>query len=186
MSHFPLGILQKLKNLLLDILFPPVSIDAVLINQTLFCPTCRARQARNVKICHRDIPYKLAAATAYEGQVKDWILALKYQKNSGVLQPLTDVLRKYISILELPTSNYIVVPIPMFPKKERQRGYNQAALLSKEVAKILKIPVLENAIIKTRDTAAQADLKDWDKRKENIKGLALYCCQTVFQSSSCN
>lgn len=169
-----MNIFQKIKNLILDILFPPINLESTAINQTLFCPVCRARQARNVKICHQDAPYKLAAAAKYDGQVKDLILSLKYHQNTGALQPLTDLLQRYIKNLKFSSggkiTNYIIIPIPMFPDKERQRGFNQATLIAKEMAKILNLPLIENALVKIRDTKAQADLKDWDERKKNLVG----------------
>ncbi len=162
--------LAKIKNFILDVLFPPVSIKNIPINQTLFCPICRARQARNIKICHKDTSYKLAAAARYDGQVKEWIHTLKYQKRSGALQPIADLLANYLSKLDFNFSGYTVVPIPMFPKKERKRGFNQAKLIAEKTAGLLNLPLLDNALVKIRDTKAQAELEDYKNRTENIAG----------------
>ena len=61
----------------------------------------------------------------------------------------------------------VVTCVPQTKRKCRQRGYNQSALLAKEIAKQLKLPYDELLLIKTRETADQHNLKG----KERIKNL---------------
>ncbi|MEK9186428.1 MAG: ComF family protein [Patescibacteria group bacterium] len=161
---------SKIFKALLDILFPKSDAGQIQTFNTLFCPVCRARQARGVKICHKDIPYKLAAAARYDGQVKEWIHTLKYRKRRGAIQPIADLLANYLSQLDFNFKNYSVVPIPMFPRKERERGFNQARLIAEKAARLLNLPVLDNALIKVRDTKAQAELENYKHRSENVAG----------------
>lgn len=161
---------SKIVNLLLDSLFPKKDTAKIQIFNTFFCPLCRARQARGVKICHKDIPYKLAAASRYDGPVKEWIHTLKYRKRRGAIQPIADLLANYLSQLDFNFKDYSVVPIPMFPKKERQRGFNQAKLIAEKTAGLLNLPLLENALVKVRDTQSQTELDDYKARVQNIVG----------------
>ena len=62
-----------------------------------------------------------------------------------------------------------VLPVPMFPKKERKRGYNQAAVLAKAVAERRGIPLVEEALLRIRDTRPQKEL-DPQKRQFNLQG----------------
>ena len=61
----------------------------------------------------------------------------------------------------------IVTCVPQTKRKHRKRGYNQSALLAKEIAKRLSLPYDELLLIKTRETADQHSLKG----KERIKNL---------------
>lgn len=61
-----------------------------------------------------------------------------------------------------------IVPVPMYWKKEKIRGYNQAYLLAKEMGKVLERPVYKNYLLRTVSTVAQKDLSQGE-RKKNIK-----------------
>ncbi len=59
-----------------------------------------------------------------------------------------------------------LVPVPMYAGKERRRGYNQAAILSEELSKILEIPSIE-LLVRARNTTPQKELDE----KERVKNL---------------
>jgi ComF family protein len=48
-----------------------------------------------------------------------------------------------------------LVPLPLFPAKERQRGFNQSALLCEGMATVLQKPVWTNILIRTSYTESQ-------------------------------
>ncbi|MDW8328956.1 MAG: ComF family protein [Candidatus Bipolaricaulota bacterium] len=58
--------------------------------------------------------------------------------------------------------------VPMYPKKERQRGFNQAELLARELGRLWGIPVVR-ALEKIRETEPQAGLS-LQARRENVRG----------------
>lgn len=58
--------------------------------------------------------------------------------------------------------------VPMYPTKERERGFNQAELLARELGKLWGIPVVR-ALEKIKDTEPQATLPH-EARRENIRG----------------
>ena len=62
-----------------------------------------------------------------------------------------------------------LVPLPLFPSKERKRGFNQAGVLCQGIAEILQIPVLENAVIRTAHTESQTK-KNRIERWQNMEG----------------
>ena len=62
-----------------------------------------------------------------------------------------------------------VVPVPLHPAKERARGFNQAKLLAKRLAKVMGIPLLERRLVKIRPTEAQTSL-DGKSRETNVRG----------------
>ncbi len=60
-----------------------------------------------------------------------------------------------------------LIPVPLHPARLRRRGYNQAALLAKELGELLDLPVAENAVKRVRPTRPQKNL-DWAGRKKNL------------------
>ena len=63
----------------------------------------------------------------------------------------------------------LLVPVPMHPAKERQRGFNQANYLARHLGKHLGIPVLTGAIRKVKSTGAQNPLTA-EQRRRNLQG----------------
>jgi ComF family protein len=75
------------------------------------------------------------------------------------------------SFLQSNRFNHIdaLIPLPLHPKKERKRGYNQATVLCEGIAEILKVPVLNNTILRPHATQTQTH-KNRMHRWENIEG----------------
>lgn len=62
-----------------------------------------------------------------------------------------------------------LVPLPLFPGKEKKRGYNQATILCEGIAEIMRIPVLKDVIIRPEHTETQTK-KGRVERWKNIEG----------------
>lgn len=62
----------------------------------------------------------------------------------------------------------VIVPIPMYPKKKRQRGYNQAEVFARALGKELGIPVDTGVVRRIRNTVPQKALND-KERQRNLK-----------------
>jgi ComF family protein len=67
----------------------------------------------------------------------------------------------------------VVVPVPLHTARLRERGYNQAALLARELAQQAGLPIDEGTLVRKRATAPQVELNA-KQRKENVHG-AFYC-----------
>ena len=61
-----------------------------------------------------------------------------------------------------------VVPVPVFGKKQKRRGYNQAGLLAEQIAELLGLAYEPEALIRVRDTRPQKELGE-KERKNNLK-----------------
>jgi len=62
-----------------------------------------------------------------------------------------------------------LIPLPLFPAKEKRRGYNQATILCNGIAEYLKIPVLDKVISRPQHTETQTK-KGRVERWKNIEG----------------
>jgi ComF family protein len=49
----------------------------------------------------------------------------------------------------------IIIPLPLFAGREKKRGYNQAALIAEGISQQLEIPVLRDAVFRTKKTETQ-------------------------------
>lgn len=49
-----------------------------------------------------------------------------------------------------------IIPVPLHPKRQRKRGFNQAAIIAKKVGKITRLPVLEHGLVRVEHTVQLA------------------------------
>ena len=69
----------------------------------------------------------------------------------------------------------VIVPVPMYPKKQRRRGFNQSWYLAVRIAEKTGIPADSDAVRKIKNTAAQKKL-DASARKINLSDAFWASC----------
>jgi ComF family protein len=117
--------------------------------------------------CQR-IPLKLDGLRAYafhDGPLRQAIHQFKYQDLRSLAAPLGKVMSQgWASLTPSDLSIDAIVPVPLHPTRQRQRGYNQAALLAIEVGAHLQLPVIQDVLVRTKATAPQVDLRAQERR----------------------
>ena len=108
---------------------------------------------------------ELVSVWEYEGLIKKIILKIKYD---GMFDAIDELAEKAFEIREpyIPEDTTITF-VPMFKKKEMQRGFNQAELIAKKLGQITGrevLPLLE----KIKDTPSQTELNK-EERMANVK-----------------
>jgi len=63
----------------------------------------------------------------------------------------------------------VIIPVPMFAGKRRNRGYNQAEVFAKELSDVVRIPVDKNLVKRVKNTKPLKTLTE-RQRKDNLKG----------------
>jgi len=107
--------------------------------------------------------------TKHEGNIALAIAAFKYGKNIGVGEALAEMFASH-PFPGVDFSNFdLIVPAPLHKNRLRQRGFNQALLLAKALAKKHRIAMDFTSLIRKSDTVPQTSL-DKKLRKKNIKG----------------
>ena len=103
----------------------------------------------------------------YGGPVADAIQRFKY----GGRSELGPVLGSVMAAKAQRWSGEVdaVVPVPLHWRRRRSRGYDQAALLARPVAKSLGVPALVRGLQRVRNTPSQVDLPH-TARQQNIAG----------------
>ncbi|TSC75962.1 MAG: phosphoribosyltransferase [Parcubacteria group bacterium Gr01-1014_30] len=64
----------------------------------------------------------------------------------------------------------LIIPIPLTRKRLRQRGFNQAEEIGRELSKQLKVPLVNNVLLKTKETMPQVELSK-QERIQNVKDV---------------
>jgi ComF family protein len=96
---------------------------------------------------------------------RDAVHALKYRGLGRVAQDLADVMVRH---LPRPPSGAALVPVPLAPRRQRERGYNQSARLAAALSARWDIP-LRNCLIRRRETRTQTTLTP-EARRANVAG----------------
>lgn len=169
----------------MHILFPDICVccDSPLThNEEILCTYCRI-----------DLPYthfsaepnNIAERTFY-GRIKiEEVTSLVYFRKKGKTQQLIHQLKyknqQQVGVItgkllanEMIQSNRFntldgLIIVPMHPKKERKRGYNQVTSFGKTLAKELNIPFIENVLIKTSTSTSQT-IKSRLQRFQDFEG----------------
>lgn len=116
------------------------------------CPACRAGGVSF------DAAYVFGS---YEGALRELIRLLKYGKIESTAQPLSRLL---VRALPIDRRFDLVIAMPMHWRKRWVRGFNQAELLAKPVARRLGVKLVKN-LRRCRYTPAQASLDEVQRRK---------------------
>ena len=102
-----------------------------------------------------------------EGAIRDAIHALKYRNLRAAAPTLGRLLANWLE--STPVPGEALVPVALHNRRLRDRGYNQSALLAKEVGKRTGLPVIEDVLVRTRDTPPQVSLSR-EERVRNVEG----------------
>ncbi len=104
---------------------------------------------------------------------------LQKLKFGGALPPgrvLGELLALNLSRREgaAPTTGNIdaLVPVPLHPRRMRERGFNQAVEIARPVARALSLPLLLHACRRVRDTPAQSGLDARERRRNPVGAFA--------------
>ncbi len=123
------------------------------------CPLC----------LKKDSPKLTISVFSYKRGAKDLIKAFKYDDITSLRTFFAKRLANIIKTIS-DYKNYTIVPIPLAPSRQRYRGYNQSELLSREVAKILKLP-FNNCLTRIESRHSQVSSLSKQERMKNIKGV---------------
>lgn len=115
----------------------------------------------------------------YKNTIKDCIHLFKYKAYAGLIDIFRDIIVDFIEKNEIQKQADLIVPVPMYPAKKRERTYNHAEILASAVGKALAIPVDAKGLKKIRWTTSQSEL-DREKRLRNVKDSFLVVDKKVF------
>ncbi len=106
------------------------------------------------------------------------LMDYKYKGKSYIGRKLGDIL---YDRMELEDERFdLVVPVPMFRKKQNQRGYNQAAIMAERFAKKRGLPCASGLLERIKETAPMKGLGAFD-RSENLRGAVAVSASNYYE-----
>ncbi len=140
------------------------------------CPICGGsrKHGATCRACRQAaLTLRARSYARYQGPLLSAVLNLKYRPNRRMAAVMAGWLA---GIVRGDENDYqLVVPVPLGPSRQRRRGYNQAALISKALAAELHLDHLKHGLERVRETDSQVGLNP-NTRRKNV--------ERAFQSAS--
>jgi len=172
---------EKFTNFILELLFPK------------FCFNCQREGSYLCEDCRATLEISEVHQPGYPPSVgptqnlRDLYFAIDYQKPliKNLIQrfkyepfvkelafPLSSLIIEHFQLIDNKPNfaNFFLVPVPLEEKKLKWRGFNQAEEIAKELSKFLNLEILNDVLIKVKETLPQVELAT-EAREENIKGV---------------
>ena len=106
----------------------------------------------------------------YSASLKNSLKRLKFSNKASYYRAFGKLLAlKVENIIKLDQID-MIIPVPLYKSKQKQRGYNQAELIAEYAAKQLNIPFGANLLVKTSESKSQSVLGR-NERLSNVEGL---------------
>jgi ComF family protein len=179
-----LEIVSKATRVAADLLFPAQCALCGRMGDML-CGACAAELPRAVHPrCHRcwlprrfpgscrhcieHVPAfsQLRAAYVMDDGARRLAHELKYEGMTALAEPMALRMLEEFAVSDAD----LVVPVPLHRSRERARGYNQAAMLARQIAKLTGIDADERAARRVRDTAPLVKTMHRDERLAIMRG----------------
>lgn len=161
---------------LLDFLFPPHCplCHAYVESRGGWCPKC-LEQAVQPHRLPLSVPMQTVLADAwafgfYRGSLRDLIRHLKYQKKRSNLPYIETLLQSAAAWPQLQRLLAVIdlaVPVPLYPAKEKQRGFNQTELIFRNFLARQDIP-WQRCLLRIRQTRPMYELNERE-REANLR-----------------
>lgn len=134
------------------------------LHGTPHCSMCRRGAARRDEFAF----VQARSFASHEGTLRALIQRLKYDGYRPLAKPLGRFLAEAVRRLDQQSFD-VLVPVPLHRRRERGRGFNQAALLAVHLSRLRNLPLAANDCVRVRDTPPQTGLRAAERRK-NVAG----------------
>lgn len=144
----------------------------ILLKPRALCRTCLAPLPSGADICGKCLKEKpkyeqLVACALYENELRTSLHRYKFSGRADLHTPFALMLCSQLRSFHC-TEFEIVIPVPLSEERLKERGFNQAELIAKEIAKAFHVPCVSDALKKCRNTKRQSDLRGAERSK-NIR-----------------
>ncbi len=106
-------------------------------------------------------------AVLMKGPARDLVHGLKYRGERHLVEDLGRILGAAEGLVAF-AAGAVLVPVPLHPRKRRERGFNQSLLLAEKLASLAKSATVLEAIDRVNDTVSQTQF-DRQERRRNLK-----------------
>ncbi|MHB8104331.1 MAG: ComF family protein [Dehalococcoidales bacterium] len=182
--------ITKLQRVALDLFFPPWCIGCGREGKYI-CDACR----RNLpmisppicNVCGRPLTIDntcpgcidepvvidgIRSPFLFDGVIRNAVHEFKYRNLKDIALTLAGFLDDFLKENPLPVD--VLVPVPIHKKRQRDRGYNQSALIAHELGRMNGMLVIEDCLVKTVNTSPQVRTSSASERLKNL--AAAFAC----------
>lgn len=177
---------MKLFKSLINLLFPCVCAacgNILLEGEDTVCTTCRFLLPKTgyeqnpdnplAQMFYGQMPFNAVMAEFFfskTGKVQHLIHGLKYHhcRENGIFLG-QEIGKSLLKAADYQVIDYIV-PIPLHPKKEKIRGYNQSRVIAEGISEIMNVPIAEKCLVRSVFTDTQTK-KSREDRWQNVKDI---------------
>ena len=179
------AVLARLTSTAVDLLFPlhcagcrregnllcAVCVDELPRLSPPYCSLCASPGTRSPCRDCRESPLAvdiIRAPFLMKGAIREAVHSLKYRGVRAAAPELGRLLAKFLAGQS--AAGELLVPVPLHPRRLRSRGYNQSALLARELAKLSGLALEEGLLSRVTDAPPQAGTASRQQRWANVAG----------------
>jgi ComF family protein len=123
------------------------------------------RESIRCRQCDDDAFTSARACGFYEGALRASVLALKREPH--VAHRLASLM--FVAQQRAPINTAdVIIPVPLHPEREHERGFNQAALLAQALAHLSKLTINEHSVMRRIHTERHRSGMDARARRESV------------------
>lgn len=119
------------------------------------------------------IPFERAAAFAYfikGGSLQQIIHELKYKRNPDIGSFMGKLSGDNIKGSDFISSVDLLVPVPLHPKRQKERGYNQSLKICEGISSVTGIPIDSTTLVRIVNNVSQTKNSRFDRWK-NVEDI---------------
>jgi len=181
--------MKILKNFILDLLFPKNCFGCQKEGSYL-CEDCTSLldiidfhkpfKTKHLDDLYFPLYYKNSSQKYINKLIKTLIHNFKFNPFVKELsKPLSSLIISHLKLIEEPIfsvnkeKGFVIIPVPLSRKRLKWRGFNQAEEIGKHLSLYLKKPLLNNILIKNKETFFQSGLSKEERETNLINSFSL-------------
>lgn len=170
-------VLEEYTDALLDLIYPPTTIHEMCSGPVPFIPehscfkcSIPLRMIEDGPTCYecRNTFYffdRVISVVKYEEDIKNLIYKFKYSNHTYLARIMGAMMAHKLDQEGIQVD--LILPVPLYKGKERERGFNQSTLLCKYIVKENNIPLNTDTLIRIKNTKVMHNLSK-KERHENV------------------
>jgi competence protein ComFC len=137
--------------------------DQIKLNEQTVCYLCNSDDWSDgvCPACHESSKIdKIIVASQYNQNLLGYLIEqLKFNYISDLSSVLASSLHRYINVNNKTLLGDCIVPVPLYKKRQLERGFNQSEVIARDLSVLLDISVKNDLVERTKNTAQQARLQ---------------------------
>jgi ComF family protein len=140
------------------------------INPFQYCLCEKLKKMDKCDNCKNKSLDKILSAASFNNKIlKRAIYKLKYDYIEDMAQPMALLVLTHLYLMEEKIDkSFIVIPVPLSPKKKRRRGFNQSEKIGKIITETTNLDLCLDGLFKIKENKPQMELNKKERTK-NIK-----------------